>query len=62
MFINEYHKSKFTPTMKIGDSVHFSSQRSINCIVSNMSPDISNPDFVEVTLKIHKSSLYPNEI
>jgi hypothetical protein len=61
MFINERKKSKYTSNMKIGDSVYFTSQRHIDCKINNLSPDESNPDLVEVTVLIHKSSLYPND-
>lgn len=57
---NERAKKKYLPTMKVGDSVHFSTQQSIDCTVSNLNPT-SDENMVEVTVLIHKSSLYPNQ-
>jgi hypothetical protein len=33
---NEKVKNKYLSTMKVGDSVHFSTQQSIDCTVSNL--------------------------
>lgn len=57
---NERSKNKYLPTMKVGDSVHFSTQQSIDCTVSNLNPT-NDENMVEVTILIHKSSLYPNK-
>ena len=57
---NERTKNKYLPTMKVGDSVHFSTQQSIDCTVSNLNPT-NDENMVEVTILIHKSSLYPNK-
>lgn len=57
---NEKTKNKYLPTMKVGDSVHFSTQKSIDCTVSNLNPT-NDENMVEVTVLIHKSSLYPNK-
>ena len=57
---NEKVKNKYLSTMKVGDSVHFSTQQSIDCTVSNLSPT-DDKNMVEVTVLIHKSSLYPNK-
>lgn len=60
MIKNERAKNKYLPTMKVGDSVHFSTQQSIDCTVSNLNPT-NDENMVEVTILIHKSSLYPNK-
>jgi hypothetical protein len=57
---NERAKNVYLPTMKVGDSVHFSTQNVIDCTVSNLNPT-DNEDMVEVTVLINKSSLYPNK-
>jgi hypothetical protein len=57
---NERAKNVYLPTMKVGDSVHFSTQNVIDCTVSNLNPT-DNENMVEVTVLINKSSLYPNK-
>ena len=57
---NEKAKNKFLPTMKVGDEVHFSSQRSFDGVVRYLNPT-DDPDLVEVSVILHKSSLYPGK-
>jgi len=57
---NEKAKNKFLPTMKVGDEVHFSSQRSFDGVVRDLNPT-DDPDLVEVSVILHKNSLYPGK-
>ena len=57
---NERTKNKYLPTMKVGDSVHFSTSQSIDCTVTNLKPT-QDENIVEVSVLIHKSSLYPGK-
>lgn len=60
VFQNEKAKNKFLPTMKVGDEVHFSSQRPFDGVVKDLKPT-DNPDLVEVSVILHKNSLYPGK-
>jgi len=46
--------------MKVGDEVHFSSQISFDGVVRDLNPT-DDPDLVEVSVILHKSSLYPGK-
>jgi len=58
---NEMAKSKWLPTMKVGDDVNFSTiSNNVNAVITDLSPT-DDEDIVEVKVLVDKKSLYPGK-
>jgi hypothetical protein len=59
---NEVEKSKWSPTMKVGDDVNFSTlSNNVNAVITNLNPT-DDENIVEVTVLVYKKSLYPGRV
>ena len=59
---NEVEKSKWSPTMKVGDDVNFSTlSNNVNAVITNLNPT-DDENIVEVTVLVDKKSLYPGRV
>lgn len=58
---NEMAKSKWLPTMKVGDDVNFSTiSNNVNAVITDLNPT-DDEDIVEVKVLVDKKSLYPGK-
>ena len=58
---NEMAKSKWLPTMKVGDDVNFSTlSNNVNAVVTDLNPT-DDENIVEVKVLVDKKSLYPGK-
>ena len=58
---NEMSKTKWQPTMKVGDDVNFSTlSNNANGVITNLSPT-DDENIVEVKVLVDKKSLYPGK-
>jgi len=59
---SEVEKSKWSPTMKVGDDVNFSTlSNNVNAVITNLNPT-DDENIVEVTVLVDKKSLYPGRV
>lgn len=59
---NEMAKKKWSPTMKVGDDVNFSTlSNSVNAVITDLNPT-DDESIVEVTVLVDKGSLYPGRV
>ena len=59
---NEVAKSKWLPTMKVGDDVNFSTlNNNANGVITNLKPT-DDENIVEVRVLVDKKSLYPGKV
>jgi len=63
MFIkNEMVKSKWSPTMKVGDEVNFTPfNNNVNGVITDLKPT-NDVDIVEVKVLVDRKSLYPGNL
>ena len=58
---NEMNKNKWSPTMKVGDDVNFSTlNNNVNAIITDLNPT-DDENIVEVKVLVDKKSLYPGK-
>ena len=59
---NEMAKSKWSPTMKVGDEVNFSTlNNNANGVITNLNPT-DDENIVEIKVLVDRRSLYPGKV
>ena len=59
---NEMAKSKWSPTMKVGDEVNFSTlNNNTNGVITNLNPT-DDENIVEIKVLVDRRSLYPGKV
>jgi hypothetical protein len=59
---NEMAKSKWSPTMKVGDEVNFSTlNNNANGVITNLNPT-DDKNIVEIKVLVDRRSLYPGKV
>ena len=60
---NEIKKKKWSPNMKVGDEVNFSTvNHNVNAIITDLNPTTEDEDMVEVKVLVSRKSLYPGKV
>lgn len=59
---NELAKRKWSPNMKVGDEVNFTTlNNNVNAVITNLNPT-NDEDIVEVRVLVNRKSLYPGSL